>query len=170
MVEVGDGDGRDLKLGTVLGNGADESGTLGAEGESVAGIFDVGRCDDGSGCEQDGRTDAKAGEGRVSVGRGSGGGGQQRCRVGWLDFACGRAGGLRYGYGISHGGRFSVIEPGREGKGFKFCPVETDKEDRRTRTGCRRRASRTAGQAGMPAGRCVDCRGMELQEGQPWMI
>ena len=51
VVEFGDGDGGDADSGTELGDSANEGGSLGAEGESVADVFDVGAGDDFAGGE-----------------------------------------------------------------------------------------------------------------------
>jgi hypothetical protein len=46
VVQIGDGDGLDANLGSELGDGADQSGTLGADRQSVAHVLDVRSGDD----------------------------------------------------------------------------------------------------------------------------
>ena len=64
--------------GAVEGDGGGDGGLLGAAGEAVGGVFDVGSGDDGPVLplvclEQDGRADAEAAVGRVGVAGGLGG-------------------------------------------------------------------------------------------------
>ena len=77
-VQVDDGDGSDADRGAVEGDGRGNGGLLGAAGEAVGGVFDVGSGDDGAvlplvGLEQEGRADAEAAVGRVGVAGGLGG-------------------------------------------------------------------------------------------------
>lgn len=69
MVEVCDGDGGDADRRAELRDGADESGTLGADGESIADIFNVCSGNDFASGEAEGCSDAEAGVGRVGVER-----------------------------------------------------------------------------------------------------
>ncbi len=77
MVEVDDGGGADAEGGSVLGDGADQGGALGADGEAVADIFDIGSGDELAGVEEQRRADAKAGVRRVGVVSGTGGFGDE---------------------------------------------------------------------------------------------
>ena len=45
-VEVGDGDGADVKGGTVEADGSGDGGLFGADGEAIGGVFDVAAGDD----------------------------------------------------------------------------------------------------------------------------
>jgi hypothetical protein len=67
LVQIGDRDGFDANIGSELGNGPDQGGTLGADGQPVTHIFDVGSSDDLSVGEQEGGAYAEAGIGRVGV-------------------------------------------------------------------------------------------------------
>jgi uncharacterized protein (TIGR03435 family) len=66
-IEVGDGHGSDADVRTELGDGADEGGSLGADGEAVADILNIGAGDDFACREKEGCADAEAGVGRVGV-------------------------------------------------------------------------------------------------------
>ena len=82
-----------------------------AEREAVAGIFHIHAGDDRAGIEQQRRTDAKSGVGRIGMCGGGMGGGEQGSGV----------------KDLRHGGGFSLLQPGREGKRFKFPASGTDK-------------------------------------------
>ena len=69
MVEIGDGDGVNAEVGAELGDGADQGGALGADGEAVADVFDVGCGDDSAVVELEGRADFEAGVGRIGLAR-----------------------------------------------------------------------------------------------------
>ena len=64
---VGNCDGFYANLGSELGNGPDQGGSLGADGQPVAHIFDVGSGDDLSVGQPESRAYAEAGVGRVGV-------------------------------------------------------------------------------------------------------
>ena len=70
FVQVGDGDGFDADVGSELGDGSDQSGTLGADGEAVADIFHICAGDGFAIGEAESCTDAEVGVGSVSVLRG----------------------------------------------------------------------------------------------------
>ncbi len=77
VVEVGDGDGGDADLWSELGDGANEGGSLGADSEAVADVFDVGAGNDFAGFEAQGCADAEAGVGRIGVERSLFGAGEE---------------------------------------------------------------------------------------------
>ncbi len=158
LVEVGNGDGLDANLRTTLGDGTDQRGSLGAESKSVAGIFDICSGDDLTRHEQKRRADAEAGVRRIGVN------------------GCGDCGGEQMSgiKDLRHGGRFSVLEPGRKGKRFKFWPAETDKSGRVANvyprciaagTGRNRMAGNRPGTRGHAL-----CAQKNQQEGRRWMI
>lgn len=67
VVQIGDRDGFHANLGSELGNGTDQCGTLSADGQPVAHIFDVRSSDDLSVGQPESRAYAEAGVGRVGV-------------------------------------------------------------------------------------------------------
>jgi hypothetical protein len=69
-IEIGDGDGLDANVGSELGNGPHQSGTLGANGQSVAHILHIRPGNDFAVRQLQRRADAKAGVGCVRVQRG----------------------------------------------------------------------------------------------------
>src|SRR5579875_2723789 len=75
-IRIGDhGDGFEILL--ALGNGFENRDALGADGEAVAGVFDVASGENASGFGVDRGADAKFREGRMSVIAGGAGGGNQ---------------------------------------------------------------------------------------------
>lgn len=103
-VEVDDGDGTDSDGWAMEGNSGGDGGLLGAGGEAVRGVFDVGAGDGLAAFKEDGGADAEVAVWGVGVTGGFGGAG-----VEGGDFGVGELGGH---------GRMRVMGEGLDGKGW----------------------------------------------------